>query len=156
MRKNSRRLAGYMLLLVLGMMSCNKNVVYSHYEHTPTAGWEKNDTLFLEIPPVNQSGVYEEVLGIRILNDFPFQKLTLVVDQMIYPKVQNIHEHFECSLIDEQGVIEGHGIGHIQYEFPLREITLEEGDSIRIGIRHNMKREVMPSIADIGIKVVRK
>lgn len=157
MRKNSRRWFGYMLLLLaLGIASCNSHVVYSHYEHTPTSGWEKNDTLFFEIPPAKEAGVYEEVIGIRILNDFPFQKLTLVVDQMVYPEVENIHQNLECSLIDEQGVIMGHGISHIQYEFPLRELTLKEGDSLRVQIRHNMKREMMPSIADIGIKLIKK
>lgn len=142
-----------LLLFALGMASCNRGVVYSHYEHIPTSGWEKNDTLFFEVPPVKEAGVYEEVLGMRILNDFPFQKLSLVIDQMVYPESKHIHKNYDCSLIDEQGIIKGYGISHIQYEFPLGEITLNEGDSLRIEIRHNMKREVMPSIADIGIKL---
>lgn len=145
-----------LLLFALAMASCNRGVVYSHYEHAPASGWEKNDTLFFEVPPVKEAGVYEEVLGMRILSDFPFQKLSLVINQLVYPEFQNIHQDFDCSLIDEQGVIKGHGIGHIQYEFPLREITLNEGDSLRIEIRHNMKREVMPSITDIGIKLKKR
>ena len=157
MRRNSRRWTGYLLLLLLlGIVSCNKNVVYSHYEHTPTSGWEKNDTLFFKVPPVKEAGVYEEVVGMRILSDFPFQRLTLMVNQMVYPRNEHFHEYLKCSLIDDQGEIMGHGIGHIQYEFPLREVTLQAGDSLKIEIRHNMKREVMPSIADIGIKLVKK
>ena len=109
--------------------------------------------MFFKVPPVKEAGVYEEVVGMRILSDFPFQSLTLMVDQMVYPRNEHFHEYLRCNLIDEQGVIKGDGISYIQYEFPLREIRLQAGDSLRIEIRHNMKREVIPSVTDVGIKL---
>ena len=35
-------------------------------------------------------------------------------------------------------------------------MEIEQGDSLRINIRHNMKREILPGIADVGIKFTRR
>ena len=52
---------------------------------------------------------------------------------------------------------EGHPIGtgvkHFNYSFRLKDLHLNEGDSLQINIVHNMKREIMPGISDIGIKL---
>jgi hypothetical protein len=34
-------------------------------------------------------------------------------------------------------------------------IRLAEGDSLRILVKHNMKREIMTGVTDIGIKIER-
>ena len=157
MRINSRLIIVFVLLLMTwGMVACNKEVVYSHYEHTPQSGWEKNDTLIFQIPPVTESGVYEEILGVRIRNDYPFQGLALVIDQTVYPSKQRTRMDYHCNLIDHDGTPLGNGISYLQYEFHIKEIRLEKGDSIKTYIRHNMKREMMPSITDIGIKMRKK
>lgn len=157
MQTNSRLIIGYMILLMAwGMISCNKDVAYSHYEHTPISGWEKNDTLIFQIPPIAESGTYEEILGVRIQSNYPFLRLALVIDQTVFPKADHSHMDYICNLIDHDGTPLGNGISYLQYEFPIKELKLEKGDSVEIHIRHNMKREMMPSITDIGIKMKKK
>ena len=43
-----------------------------------------------------------------------------------------------------------------QFAFPVADVDLNEGDSVQIRIRHDMKREILPGIADVGIKLSRK
>lgn len=135
------------------MAACDSLPVYSHYEHTPNSGWEKNDVLNFEISPVKEAGYYYEELGLRISDNYPFQGLCLVVSQTVLPSGYHHNDTVNCSLIDKDGRMKGSGINHFQYSFHVNTIRLNEGDSLLIQVKHNMKREIMPGITDVGIKV---
>ena len=51
------------IILAIGasiLLACDRLPIYSHYEHTPIAGWEKNDVLKYEISPVKEAGYYAD------------------------------------------------------------------------------------------------
>lgn len=145
------------LLTVVLMASCNGRVVYDKYDHTPIAGWEKNDTLLFDVNTVKESGVYSGRLGLRINSAFPFTSLVMIVRRTIIPRNIVIADTVNCKLMDENnGRPKGQGVGYYQYEFPLKDILLEQGDSMHIVIRHNMRREILPGISDVGIEIKKK
>ena len=173
----------YTLLIIgnlsLSMMvtSCKESTVYYKYAHTPIAGWEKNDTLSFAIPPLTSTGLYQENLGMGI---------TLIVEQEIFPnqeskkekeernklQIMGVKSHqakkvahgekivkldtIQCNLINKDGVTTGQGISYYQYNFPINLYHFNENDSIHIMIRHDMKREILPGISDIGIKLEKR
>ena len=47
----------------------------------------------------------------------------------------------------------GQGVSYYQQTFHLNTIRLHEGDSLHINIKHNMKREVMLGVSDIGFRI---
>ena len=154
----------YIIAVVLGVTmvsSCNQSTVFDEYAHTPIAGWEKNDTLSFEVPPMWEGGHYKESLGLRITGAFPFTGLTLIVNQTIYPKNKkgNWVEKTDtvlCRLIDKNGsATQGQGISYYQYNFPINIYQMNEGDSIHIAIRHDMKREILPGVSDVGVKITK-
>lgn len=155
----------YTLLILIGISafisSCNNTLVYDQYAHTPIGGWEKNDTLSFEIAPINSDGYYKEEIGLRINGAYPFMGLTLIVYQTIYPQDAKGKEKIEkvdtvqCHLIDKNGHTTGQGISYYQYNCPVNIYQLNEGDSIHIAVRHDMKREILPGISDIGFKMQR-
>lgn len=56
----------YLILVMVATMSlpsCKHSTVFDSYAHTPIAGWEKNDTLSFEIPPLLEGGYYNESWG---------------------------------------------------------------------------------------------
>lgn len=146
---------------LLLLPSCNKGLIYDKYEHTPISGWEKNDELSFEIPPLPASGHYKEELGLRITGAYPFMGLTLIVEQTIYPSKSSDKEldkvvkadTIQCDLIDKSGVTKGQGISYYQYNVPINIYQMNENDSIHISVRHDMKREILPGVSDIGIKI---
>ncbi len=148
----SRWLIVFLLIMFLAG-ACTGNKVYDRYVHTPVAGWEKNDTLVFCLSPMAKAGQYEADLGLRITTDYPFMGLTLIVDQMICPS--NVHhvDTLSCKLIDERGNSLGVGLSYYQYHFPISTISLREADSIVVRIRHDMKREILPGISDIGYQL---
>ena len=144
---------------ILELPSCTNQVVFNEYSHTPVAGWEKNDALSFNIPPIAQAGDYEEELGLRITGDYPFMGLTLIVEQTVYPDKDKKWEKTErrdtiqCKLIDNNGTTTGQGVSSYQYVFPVNMYHLDENDSVHVTIRHDMKREILPGISDIGLKL---
>ena len=158
------------------LASCTGNKVYDHYEQTPTTGWEKNDTLTFGVPPLAADGLYAIDLGLRTTGLYPFMSITLVVEHDIIPTettattadsldipasptlIRNsraVPHILNCSLVDERGNTKGQGINYYQHDFHLADLTLHAGDSLRLLIRHDMKREILPGISDVGIRIHR-
>lgn len=133
--------------------SCNTRRVYDRYANTPVAGWEKNDTLAFDIPPVKEAGPYTARLGLRTSESYPFTSLTLIVEQHIYPSGTVKADTVRCQITDRRGNASGNGISFYQYRFDVGETMLQEGDSLHVTIRHDMKREILPGISDVGISL---
>lgn len=134
-------------------VSCATDTVYYSYAHTPVAGWEKNDTLTFNIPGMAASGTYSQQVGLRMTPAFPFTSISLIVEQRIMPRGKVLTDTIKCPITDIRGNFLGDGISSFQYMFPLREVTLNKKDSIHVSIRHNMKREILPGVSDIGLKM---
>ena len=146
-------IAGMALAVALALAGGNRKTLYNHYEHTPIAGWEKNDTLIFDVNPARQEGVYREEVGLRINGAYPFQGLCLIVEQLILPSGVTRSDTLNCSLIDREGNVKGQGVSYYQYNFHLTNLSLSQGDSLHVRIRHNMKREILPGIADVGLSL---
>jgi len=142
--------------MAMMLTACQQDDIYHHYEHTSTNGWEKNDTLTFQIPAIKQTGTYVEEVGVRITNHYPFTGLRLVVEQKVLPSQETRNDTLDFSLIDKKGYAKGQGVSYLQYTSMLTTLHLNEGDSLHIGIRHDMKREIMPGISDVGLKMTKK
>lgn len=153
--QNKHLLRVALLAAVVLFCACNRQKVYSHFQHVSATGWEKTDTLFYDIPPVVEDGTYREELGLRIDNTFPFQSLTLEIIQTILPKGGQKSYTKTCPLIDKKGNMKGAGVSNFQYTFFIDNIRLNRDDSIHISLIHNMKREIMPGVSDVGITLTK-
>lgn len=142
-----------MCMMAMVVASCTTNTVFDSYAHTPLAGWEKNDTLTFDVKPLALSGEYSEQVGLRMTNAFPFTSISLIVEQHIYPKDKVLTDTIKCPITDQRGNFLGDGVSSYQYLFPLKEVTLSRGDSLHVSIRHNMKREILPGVSDVGLKL---
>lgn len=151
-----RRYSAFMLgLALLLATSCTGNKVYDHYSHTPLSGWEESDALQYDVPPLAEAGHYATRLGLRISSAYPFQDLALIVEQTVYPGKHKQVDTLSCHLFDHKGRVQGQGVSYFQYHFSISQMTLQKGDSLHITVRHNMRREIMPGISDVGIEVER-
>lgn len=142
-------------LFCVVLTACNQKTVYYHYEHTSLTGWDKNDTLSFAIGPVSVSGRYLEEIGLRISGEYPFTGLNLIVEQRNKSKQLLRVDTLVCNLINEQGNAKGRGVSQFQYLFPLSTMDLQEGDELFVTIRHDMKRDILPGISDVGLRLVR-
>ncbi len=140
---------------VLCLCSCNGDVVYDKYNHTPLVGWEKNDTLSFNVPAVKEAGRYRIELGLRTGTSFPFTGLSLVVEHTVEPGHMLYTDTVNCRLADDKGNVLGKGVSCFQYSFIVSDVDLRKGDSLHVCVRHIMKREIMPGISDVGLKITK-
>lgn len=146
----------FMAACILLLAACNGRCVYDRYVSTPVAGWEKNDTLTFEISPVDSTRPYLSQLGLRITDAYPFTAVTLIVEQHVYPRDEVFVDTLHCQLSDERGNAAGKGISYHQYLFPVTTLNLQHGDSIHVRVRHDMKREILPGISDVGMSLLKE
>ena len=144
------------VFLLAVMASCTGNKVYDQYADTPMAGWEKNDTLVFHVPKMQQDGLYGRDLLLRISPNYPFMSLTLIVEQTVWPSHNVRTDTLKCRLIDSNGRTYGQGLSYYQYAIPMNDVSLKQGDSLLIAVRHDMKREILPGVSNVGMQFTRR
>ncbi len=142
-------------LMGLTCVACTQGTVYNQYMPTSLKGWERNDTILFQTDTMPETGDYLEEIGMRIKGDYPFMGISLIVEQTVIPSGKSYKDTLSCQLINEKGNIMGDGINHYQYLFPHTTLKLNKGESVRVAIYHCMKREMLPGISDIGLKLSR-
>ena len=146
----------YLYISVLAtcvLSACEQRTIFSQYRHTPSSGWEKNAPVTLSTNVIKEDGTYAEEIGVCINGEYPFKALTLIIEQTRYPAFETWSDTLECQLIDEAGNATGQGVSQYQYVFPLKTLRLHQGDSLDIAIRHDMKREILPGIVNVGLRI---
>jgi gliding motility-associated lipoprotein GldH len=158
LRNNLKCIIGTLLLTVAGSMtSCRRQqTVYANYAPIDDTTWEKTDTVTFDVPPVKAAGTYQEKLGLRLADDFPFLALSMDIEIQVQPKGILHSSQHKFSVIDQGGNPKGKGLSLQQYTFDLGDLELEEGDSLHISMAHNMKREILPGVVDLGIILIKK
>ena len=145
----------YCVCIVMGFISCDTNTPYYHYAHTPIDGWEKNDTLRYDVQPLKKGGEHQITVALRLNGAYPFRKLYLIMEQDVFPRLQCKTDTICFDVTSKEGRFTGNGISYYQYTVPVCRQHFMENDSIHITIRHAMKRDILPGISDIGIKLER-
>ena len=145
------RTACVLTIVALVALSACDSKVYDTYRHTPLAGWDKNDTLYYDVPAITRAGTYVLTLGVRTNNTFPFMGLTLIVDQTLLPSRHTVSDTLDCRLVKPGGTYKEGGINYYEYTTPVRTLSLAPQDSLHITVRHDMKRDILPGVSDVGI-----
>ena len=158
LRNNLKCIIGTLLLTVAwSMTSCSRQqTVYANYAPIDDTTWEKTDTITFDVPPVKAAGTYQEKLGLRLADDFPFLALSMDIEIQVQPKGILHSSQHKFSVIDQGGNPKGKGLSLQQYTLDLGDLELEEGDSLHISMAHNMKREILPGVVDLGIILIKK
>lgn len=133
--------------------SCESHTFYHSYQDTPVDGWEQNDTLTFTTDSIPHDGVYAFQIGLRTTSIYPYRMLWLLVEnEWRNPKFTKT-DTVICHLTNAEGDLNGHGIDSYQYTYPCPSLHLRKGQVGHIRIRHIMRREILPGVSDVGIKI---
>jgi gliding motility-associated lipoprotein GldH len=149
MKRNSLKAIG-ILTVALALSACNRNALYSHYQPIDIDGWQRCDTVCFETAPMAHAGRYIETLGLRINGDFPFTQLTLIVNQQVRPSGLARTDTVEAIITNKEGIILGEGISLYLYNLSLPAMKLLKDDTLSVYVHHDMLRDPLPGITDIG------
>ena len=146
---------GLLIGIVMMILTACDGKVYDTYRHTSLEGWERNDTLCYDVAKMAQAGDYLVELGLRTDYDFPFVAITLIVDQTILPEGTTLRDTLDCRLVKTNSTQKTGGISCFEYNTEVRRLRLNANDSMHITVRHDMKRDILPGVSDVGISVRR-
>lgn len=146
------------ICLSLTIMACRQKPAFFAFHSTPVEGWEQGDTLHFHVDSIEQTGNYHMLMGIRYsaATAYPFQSLWLVVRQHWHKPEMQRCDTVECKLTNADGDIKGTGVSIYQVEQPFMDLQLEQGATADISINHIMRREMLPGITDVGLKISRE
>ena len=156
-KMHSAGLAPLFVLLLLIVVGCGQRRVETYcFRATPVDGWETTDSLVFPIDTVHQAGRYRLSIGVRTsaANPYPFQTLALSITTRLQGKKAQ-RDTALCSLTDKDGDVNGQGVSLYQYVFPVDELHLENGQTGTITVQHLMRRNLLPGVANVGIRLDR-
>jgi len=145
------------VLLLLIVVGCGQRRVETYcFRATPVDGWETTDSLVFPIDTVQQAGRYRLSIGVRTsaANPYPFQTLALSITTRLQGRKAQ-RDTALCSLTDKDGDVNGQGVSLYQYVFPVDELHLEKGQTGTITVQHLMRRNLLPGVANVGIRLDR-
>ncbi len=154
--KRSRIFLLMMVAVVVMFSACDGKKVYDSFAHTPLNGWERNDTVVFSVPAMEQDGTYGMYLNLRTDNSFPFTNITMIVNCNASQSGLHCTDTLKCQLADYRGQSLGKGINLYQYRFRIASEQFSKGDSLSIKVNHNMMREILPGISDVGLTIERE
>ena len=140
-----------MLLAAVSAACVKTGRVYSRYQSMQHGGWLREDTVTITAGPVLHGGSYTEELGLRTNSCYPFTEIAVIVEQQAQPSGFSRKDTLLASLTDDNGLVTGEGISHYQYLFTMPPVSLAEGDTLNVSIRHDMRRNPLAGVTDVGI-----
>lgn len=145
------------LLFALLLVACNRRPVATFsYRSTPVDGWENADTLIFPIDSLPADGRYALTVGVRTSSayPYPFRMLALSIEARFLSQTRYADTLY-CSLTDHEGDVSGKGVSVYQYTFPVDTFQLHRGARGTITIHHIMRRNLLPGVSDVGIRLER-
>ena len=155
MNKNSIWLA-FLAAVAWLVTSCNIGNQYSHYETVSVRGWDNTDTVRFELGPVMESGTFQDEVDLRTTSAYPYTQLAIIVRQQVLPDGKMRIDSMNLQLTDDEGNSTGSGTIHHHHSQKLAPIYMKEGQRLAVSIYHNMKKECLPGISDLGVTITKE
>lgn len=155
MARRSRTLARLSALAFGGLcfLACGGGTWFHSYEAVGKDGWARTDTLSFSLPPLATDTVLDAFVGLRITHSFPYQSLWMALEVMNDSTGITFADTLCFELCDSIGRFTGSGVTSLQYERPVVPIPLVGGAANTICLFHLMKREVVPNVREVGVRL---
>lgn len=141
------------VLLSLLCMACTHHTLVHSFRSIPEEGWRRTDTLIFTLPTTLDDAEYALYIDLRLHNRFPYRELWLAVEHGVAGERGSICDTLCCHLSDQEGKLSGQGINLLQYETRAGTLPLQAGRQTQIRIHHLMRRETLPYIIEVGVRV---
>ena len=152
-RRMLRRARSLSALVVLAIFSsCAGDGFRSvQYESVDEASWGAFEPLSFTLGPVPSAGPYDLRLLLRMSSTHPYPFKTLFVevqqewgaDSVV--RIDTVECHFAHTVWETEGI-------HLhQYDYAVSSRHCHPADSVRISLRHLMRKEEIPGVSNVGI-----
>ena len=132
------------------LSSCSDNdTLYFSYKPVDNERWEKSDDLHFVIAPQRYKGSCKGFVVLRMNDKYPYKNMSVNVETCL-------HGVKSIKRVDFDIRHDNQGIRHEDYIMPVNKLYVDETDTVRVRISHNMKTNTLHGITDVGVKVIKK
>ena len=134
--------------------SCDNNVVYEKNIAIPGQTWKADFQPAFEFQIEDTTAFYNFYVNIRNNTDYPYRNLYLFVHSFL-PGNLTATDTIEVYLADREGKWLGKGLGKIKESrfFLKQHLIFPRKGRYTIQLEQAMRRENLPGIEDIGIRI---
>jgi len=146
--KKKGAVVSVMLYMMLTTACTGNTSIIQECHHIDHRQWYADDTIYVQLPPIVETGLYNESFLLRTDRNYPYKELFLKVEHKLTTPDKTI-----CDTICLHPSDSSIGVNLLQYESVQNVLYLVNGQHWEIRITHLMHRNPLPSISDVGVCV---
>lgn len=148
-----RSLRLLILLIVPLFAACNNGTLLYTYQPVEDHTWGVRDTFVFDVPPMSSEADCRTHVNLRLGSRFPYRSLWVVLEQQWLSPTLYKRDTLELQLTDAAGVPFVHGGVYQQIEETADAVHLVEGQHGRLRLWHIMRKENVPEVWNIGVRL---
>ena len=139
------------------LCACDTSVVFQKQQAIPGEGWHFRDSIAFEVHIEDTTSLHKMYVDVRNATDYGYSNLFLFLD-IRFPDGTTLRDTLECTLADRRGNWEGSGVGNLRFNrFLFRDdVWFPEQGTYHFILYQGMREDVLPGIADVGLRIERK
>jgi gliding motility-associated lipoprotein GldH len=142
------------ILLMLGLISCNDNLIYTDVAEMPDSEWNLFNNPDFGFPVSDTTKSTNIFFTIRTGSQYPYRNIFLFVTTKA-PDGKSVTDTLEYEIADEKGNWFGKGFGDInELKLPYRQnVFFPMKGTYHVIIRHGMRTQDLKGVYDIGLSI---
>lgn len=151
----------FVLLLFLGIVSCNSNIEFTKYKTLQNASWEANKNISFDFEVTDTISPKNLFINLRNNKDYEYSNL-YVITELLFPNGNKIIDTLQYEMADKTGNYLGVGFTDIKENklFYKEEKVFPTSGKYKFNIRHAMRKngEIKPipflkGLLDVGFSM---
>ena len=142
------------ILLITGIVSCDRKRVFEAYKTLDDNGWNKDSVVIFDVALSDTIKNHNLYVNIRNKGTYPYSNLWLFLS-VGSPDGKMVTDTVEFSLAEASGRWKGSGIGDLHDNQILYKssVYFPHKGNYTFHIKQGMRDNVLPGIRDIGIRI---
>ena len=142
------------ILLSVGFVSCNGDVLTSQITTLPEEGWKTENKLTYTVDVTDNTPYYNVFLNVRHADSYPFSNVFVFLSTT-NPSGKTTVDTLECVLANKKGEWQGDGAGDIwDNKIPLKQnLKFPQTGKYTFVFEQGMRLNPLPLIMDFGITI---
>ena len=142
------------ILLITGIVSCDRKRVFEAYKTLDNNGWNKDSVVIFDVALSDTIKNHNLYVNIRNKGTYPYSNLWLFLS-VGSPDGKMVTDTVEFSLAEASGRWKGSGIGDLHDNQILYKssVYFPHKGNYTFHIKQGMRDNVLPGIRDIGIRI---
>ena len=147
-------LTSFLLLLVLTLTACDRNVLFDDSRHLDGDVWNSSELMVFNVEVSDTSSTYLCCFDLRNTNDYPFSNIFLSLKTVLPDGAVATDTNLEFILAEPDGRWLGKQTGrYIDGRYPFGYLRFPQQGLYQFSVGHAMRDTLLPGVKDVGLHI---